>query len=188
MVGDGGGRSAPVSDRGLAKKMQGDTLGFWDPLDIRDARALFSNVGAPWWIAGGHAVDLAVGRELRKHSDLDVVVLRRDHTLIRNALAGWELWVADPPGSLRPWPDGDVLPPDVHDVWCRPGPMEPWRLQVMLDESVGEDWVSRRDDRIRRPIDAMGSFTDDAVPYLAPEIELYYKAKQPRDTDDIDFA
>jgi hypothetical protein len=30
--------------------------------------------------------------------------------------------------------------------------------------------------------------TGDAMPYLAREIELYYKAKEPRDKNDIDFA
>jgi len=168
--------------------MEGDGLGSWDPLEVQDARALLSNVRAHWWIAGGQAIDLAIGRELRKHSDLDVLVLRKDHTLIRDAFSGWELWVADPPGSLRPWKEGELLPAELHDVWCRPGPTEPWRLQIMVDESDGDDWVSRRDARIRRPIETIGAFSDDVVPYLVPEIQLYYKAKEPRGKDEIDFA
>lgn len=43
-------------------------------------------------------------------------------------------------------------PGGVHDIWCRPGRAEPWRIQVIIDESSDGDWVSRRDPSIRRPI------------------------------------
>jgi hypothetical protein len=58
----------------------------------------------------------------------------------------------------------------------------------MLDESVGNEWVSRRDPRIRRPISSLGITNAEGVPYLAPEVQLFYKAKQPRPKDEIDFA
>lgn len=83
---------------------------------------------------------------------------------------------------------GEQLPASVHDVWCRPGPGLPWRIQVMLDESDGTDWVSRRDTRIRRPVDALGSRSSAGVPYVVPEVQLYYKAKNPRPEDETDFA
>jgi hypothetical protein len=76
----------------------------------------------------------------------------------------------------------------VHDIWCRPGPADPWRLQIMLDESEGADWVSRRDARIRLPLPALGRTGPDGIPYLTPEVQLYYKAKTPRPKDEIDFA
>jgi hypothetical protein len=58
----------------------------------------------------------------------------------------------------------------------------------MLDESSGDDWVSRRDERIRRPITSIGLATDRGIPYLAPEIQLFYKAKNPRPRDEADLA
>ncbi|MDQ1023973.1 hypothetical protein QF035_001555 [Streptomyces umbrinus] len=79
-------------------------------------------------------------------------------------------------------------PESVHDIWCRPGPGEPWRIQIMLDESHGQEWVSRRDPRVRRPLDKLGLISTDGIPYLAPEVQLFYKAKEPRPKDETDLA
>jgi hypothetical protein len=69
------------------------------------------------------------------------------------------------------------------------GPVgQPRRIQVMLDEACAGDWVSRRDRRIRRPVASIGSVTADGIPYLAPEIQLLYKARTPRPKDDIDLT
>ncbi|MGW3848996.1 nucleotidyltransferase domain-containing protein [Streptomyces fagopyri] len=142
---------------------------------------------ARWWVAGGFAIELAVGRRIRNHGDIDVLLLRRDQLLVQRVLAGWQWWAADPPGNLRPWASGEVLPQGVHDIWCRPAPDEPWRIQVMLDESHGQEWVSRRDPRVRRPISTLGLTSADGAPFLAPEVQLYYKAKTPRPKDEEDF-
>jgi hypothetical protein len=83
---------------------------------------------------------------------------------------------------------GERLPAGVHDIWCRRGPGEPWRIQVLLDESSGNDQVSRRDERIRRPITSIGFVTARGIPCLAPEIQLFYKAKNGRPKDETDFA
>jgi hypothetical protein len=149
---------------------------------------LFTNLGAPWWLAGGYAIDMAAGRPLREHGDIDVLVLRRDQLAVQHALAGWEWWAADPPGTLRPWRHGEILPTTVHDIWCRPTHDHPWRIQVMLDESADEDWVSRRNPAVRRPIASIGHVSETGVPYLAPEIQLFYKAKSRRPKDEHDFT
>ncbi|WP_214412272.1 nucleotidyltransferase domain-containing protein [Sphaerisporangium fuscum] len=162
--------------------------GAWEHAPPSEVAAFFSVPRDPWWIAGGYAIELAVGRRFREHADIDVLLLRRDQLAAQRALAGWEWWAADPPGVLRPWVLDEILPVTVHDIWCRPGPEEPWRVQIMLDESDGEEWVSRRDARVRRPIDRLGLVTADGVPYLAPEVQLFYKAKRPRGKDEQDFT
>ena len=58
----------------------------------------------------------------------------------------------------------------------------------MLDESSGSDWVSRRDRRIRRPIKSLGLVSAGGIPYLAPDVQLLYKAKAPRPKDEVDFT
>jgi hypothetical protein len=162
--------------------------GPWEPVSPAEAAQFFRGCRAPWWIAGGYAIELAAGRPLREHEDVDVLLLRRDQVVIQQLLPGWEWHAADPPGTLRPWRPGEQLPAGVHDIWCRPGPDEPWRIQFMLDESAGEDWVSRRDQRIRRPIASLGCRTADGIPYLVPEIQLFYKARGRRPKDEADFA
>lgn len=150
---------------------------------------MFAKADFPWWIAGGYAIELAVGHELRPHSDLDVLVLRRDQALVRDLLADWDLYVADPPGQgrLRPWPYGEALRPTLHDIWCRRRPDAPWSVQIMLDEAEGTQWVSRRAPQVRLPIERIGRTSAAGTPYLAPEVQLFYKAKETRDKDEIDF-
>jgi hypothetical protein len=142
---------------------------------------------APWWLAGGHAIELVVGRPLRAHGDIDVLLLRRDQLAVQEALPGWEWWAAEPPGSLRRWRAGEALPAAVHDIWCRDRPDGPWRLQVMLDESDGDEWVSRRDARVRLPLRRLGRAVD-GIPCLAPQVQLFYKAGAPRARDEIDLV
>ncbi|MFD5315410.1 nucleotidyltransferase domain-containing protein [Streptomyces sp. NPDC127098] len=162
-------------------------FGRWDPASLGEVVARFSGLDSCWWVAGGFAIELAVGRRFRSHGDIDVLLLRRDQLIAQRALSGWEWWAADPPGSLRPWASDEVLSPEVHDIWCRPEPDDPWRVQIMIDESLGMEWVSRRDPRVRRPISTLGMASADGVPFLAPDVQLYYKAKGPRPKDEEDF-
>jgi hypothetical protein len=157
----------------------------WEPATPAEVSRLFA--GTPWLLAGGYAVELAVGRAFRPHGDIDVFLLRRDQLAAQRALAGWEWWAADPPGVLRPWSPGELLPSGVHDIWCRPTADAPWRIQVMLDESDGPDWVSRRDPLVRRPVESLRHTDSFGIPYLAPEVQLFYKAAAPRPKDVIDF-
>ncbi|NSC20197.1 amino acid transporter [Streptomyces albus subsp. chlorinus] len=162
--------------------------GPWEPARPSEVAALFAACGAPWWIAGGYAVELAVGHGFREHGDIDVLVLRRDQLAVQTALSGWEWWAADPPGTLRRWCPGETLPAGVHDIWCRPGPAGPWRIQVMLDEAEEGTWISRGDRRVRRPLARLGRVAADGTPYLAPEVQLFYKAHRPRPRDERDFT
>jgi hypothetical protein len=167
----------------------GPNLRPWEPASPSAAAALFATADFPWWIAGGYSMELAVKRALREHGDLDVLVLHRDQERVRAQLATWDLHLADPPGvgTLRPWSASEDLPPQVHDVWCRRSPGDPWSVQLMFDEADGEQWVSRRDARVSRPISQLGFVTADGIPYLRPAVQLFYKAKSVRGKDQLDF-
>jgi hypothetical protein len=165
----------------------GPDLSRWEPASVEEVAAAFARHAGPWWIAGGVAIELAVGRRIREHADIDVGVLRTDHLAAHDVLLGWELWAADPPGTLRPWARGEVLRAEVHDVWCRPDAAAPWQIQLMIDESEGVDWVSRRDPGVRLPLGLAVRRTTTGVPFLAPQVQLYYKAESPRPKDRIDL-
>lgn len=161
----------------------------WAPLPPDALPSLLAGVDAPWWLAGGWAIDAFLGRVTRVHEDTDVLVLRRDLPAFREALSAWDVHAADPPGTLRPWPAGEVLPARVHDVWCRPSPSAPWALQLMVDDTSGEDWVYRRDPRLRRPLGSLsGPASDPSRRVLAPEVQLLQKSKGRRLKDEADFA
>lgn len=165
----------------------GPPQGAWHPFSAAAIAKLLADAKFPWWIAGGYAMELAAGRPLREHGDVDVLVLRRDQGAVRRLLADWDCWAAKPAGHFWKWHFDEFLPALVHDIWCREHPAGPWRFQVMLDEADGAQWQSRRDAQVNRPIAELGLLTDKGIPYLAPEIQLYYKAKEPRPIDEIDF-
>jgi len=159
----------------------------WSPLTPQEVATRFRAFPGPWWVAGGWAIDLFIGRQTRPHQDIDIVVLRRDHRALHDVLSGWAFYAVDPPGTLRPWGEGETLPPPIHTVWCRPSPAEPWALQFLIEEAAGEVWRYRRDERIRRPLNVFGE-RREVIPFVSPEVQLLYKAKGHRPRDEHDFA
>jgi len=163
-------------------------------MDPDEVAHLLSGAGVPWWIAGGWAIDLHLGRRTRQHEDIDVLVLRPHLPRLREQLAGWDLHAADPPGTLRPWLVTEELPRGVHDVWCRPNPDADWCLQLVVDDLVDggggeQEWVYRRDARIHRPWRTLsGPASSPQRGVLAPEVQLLYKSTTPRAKDEADFA
>jgi hypothetical protein len=57
----------------------------------------------------------------------------------------------------------------------------------LLSPAEGGEWVSRRDERTRLPLEEIGRVGSDGVPYLRPEIVLLFKAKHCRTKDNLDF-
>ncbi|HVV76945.1 MAG TPA: hypothetical protein VHC43_13005 [Mycobacteriales bacterium] len=162
----------------------------WAPMAPVAVAEVLAQVTAPWWIAGGWAIDLHIGQRTRTHNDTDVLVLRRDLTTMREALRGWDLHVADPPGTLRPWPaDSPTLPTHVHDIWCRPTAASAWAVQLLVDDTDREMWLFRRDTTIRRPIATLdGPASTSTMRVVAPEVQLLYKSASPRPKDEADFT
>jgi hypothetical protein len=160
----------------------------WAPLTPDEAYRLLAGLAAPWWVAGGWALGLYLGRETRRHGDLDVLIRRNDQLLLQRHLAGWDLHKTKQPG-LKPWSRDEYLAPPINDIWCRRAPDSPWCMQLMLIETVSEQWVFRRNPSIGGPVSQLGRKTAWGIPYLAPEIQLLYKANPaPLAKDDADFA
>jgi hypothetical protein len=165
---------------------QSPNLGPWQPVPPIEAAQLFSSVGVPWWVAGGFAFDLFLGCSTRHHQDLDVGVLRRDIREMLRALSSWDVFAAKD-GLLTPLRTGEIPELGVNSLWCRPSPTAPWALELMLDDSHDDMWLFRRAREIRRPLSEVVRFSPLGIPHLAPEIQLLYKAKRPRERDFADF-
>jgi hypothetical protein len=153
------------------------------------------NLRAPFYFAGGWAIDLHLGRVTRDHHDIDMLVMRRDHVALHKALNQFSLKKIIPHpeglinrGTLIEWPQGERLELPVHQINAyRAGESEP-AFQVMLAESSDSEWIYRRNPEIRMPISRMGFHPLWGLPYLAPEIVLLFKAKHLEPRDRIDFA
>ena len=155
-----------------------DDLGPWSPLSVGEAVALMQGLGAPWWVAGGWAIDLFLGRTTREHADIDIAILRSDQPAMARALAGWDIQVAAD-GVLTPWRAGDWLEGGQrHQFWARPSRDEPWALEILLEEGDRDRWVYRRDAAVSLPLAELGRATSDGAPYIAPQVALLYKANR----------
>src|ERR1700733_6380598 len=151
-----------------------------------EAFAWLCTLNVPWWVAGGWALDLFVGTQTREHEDLDVGVLRRDSMQLLDALSSWEFFEAKD-GVLSRLHVGAAPNADVNSLWCRPNGADLWTIEVLLDASDLDYWIFRRNTEIRRPLIEVIRRNSDGVPYLAPEVQLLYKARSMRPKDKADF-
>lgn len=156
---------------------------------IDQTQALFGQTLEPWWIAGGWAIDLFLGTTTREHEDIDVAILRDNEQAFRNQLKDWEVWPGLGNSRLegRPITVDEKLSDTREVLWCRPSPEAGWSFELLLNRTEGDDWVFKRDSRVRKPIGQIGSFANNGVPYLNPEIVLLFKAKNNQAKDKHDF-
>lgn len=170
----------------MALSREPPSLDNWDPLPLDEAADLFADAPFRWWICGGHALDLHADTSWRPHEDLDVGIVRAEADKVYTWLSGWDLWVAAR-GTLRPW-RGVALEPDGHEnnVWARRASASPWRFDLTVGSGNDAEWIYRRDGGIRRSWDATVMWTNDGLPYLAPEVQLLFKSKGSRPKDNLD--
>jgi GNAT superfamily N-acetyltransferase len=159
----------------------------WVPLSVDEVKKVFKPFKPQWWIAGGWAIDLFLKRQTRPHDDIDVLICREDQLEVQKLLAGWDLWAADPPGTLKPWGKGEFLKKGLQDIWGRKTPKDPWQIQIMLFDTENNDWVFKRDEQIRKSLSSVTVKTSDGLSLLAPEVQLLYKSKALREKDKLDF-
>jgi hypothetical protein len=150
---------------------------------------LLANLEISWWIAGGWALDVSLGRRSRDHADVDIAVLRKDQSSLHGSLGhDWRFMAVDPtlgPETRRVWRPGEGLPPAIHEIHAERGGDH---AEFLLEETSGDEWVYRRDDRIRRPLEQIGTRSPLGLPVIAPDIVLLFKAKAPREQDMADLA
>src|SRR4051812_43656809 len=115
-------------------KLLGPAEGHWCPMQPHGVATLLAGIHAPWWVAGGWALDLFLGYQTRSHDDFDVGILRRDVTEVVASLCGWELCEAKSKMLYRL--DACERPrADVNSLWCRPCNAQGWSFELMLDEA-----------------------------------------------------
>jgi Aminoglycoside-2''-adenylyltransferase len=150
---------------------------FETPLKIAQ---LMSGFDRPWFVAGGWAIDLFLGRVRRKHKDLDFTIFRRDQLALQNHLAAYDLKkIVGPDGAEYPetWQQGEWLELPVFQVFVSIGPDGFAELEVLFSETEGEEWWWRKNPQVRQPLSLLGRRSPLGVPYLSPEIVLLHKSR-----------
>jgi len=173
-----------------------ETFGGWHIEDVeRRARDAMNGYAAPWGVAGGWAIALFLGARGRPHADVEFVVRFADQRALFDHLRDWDARLVTGYGILEPW-HGEPVEPN-NQVWARTGgaPAPTWRefaadttlIDFLFEPGDGDEWICRRDERIRLPMNDMLDTTECGVPFVRPEIVLLFKAKHARRKDQRDF-
>jgi hypothetical protein len=154
----------------------------WSPAGV--SRRL-AGVAAPWYVAGGWALDLFRGTQTREHGDIEIAIPAARFPEIRARFPGY---VFDAVASGQIWEDAapEVLK-STHQTWLRDPATGHYLLDVMREPHDGDTWICRRDGTIRFPYRVIVQRTRDGIPYLTPELVLLFKAKHVRPKDRGDF-
>jgi hypothetical protein len=160
----------------------------WDAWRPERVATLLERVEAPWYVAGGWALDLFLGGQRREHGDLEIAVPNRRLDEVLSALHGLEFFVITGSEEATPIALARDRLEETHQTWGREPATGLWRLDVLREPSDGDTWICRRDGSIRMQYRDLIERTDDGIPYGRPEVILLYKAKHDRERDRADFA
>lgn len=161
--------------------------------DVRAFEALVpvrdwaEQLGVPWWIAGGWATDLFLGRVTREHRDVDLLVLDRDQDHLR------ELWLKGVlerrhKGEVVDWPEGDRLIAGPDLLQPTGGTVGPTPVEIMIGMTRGDCWVFHRGNlSTEKSVAELGDVGVFGLPYIAPEVSLRTRARFRREIDEHDF-
>nr|WP_272898777.1 hypothetical protein [Paenibacillus sp. MMS18-CY102] len=144
--------------------------------------SLMNNYDKPWCIAGGWAIDLFLGHVTRKHADIEIIILREDQADLQHYLSGYSFQKVRN-GQIEPWLINEKLELPIHEAYAANANA---KLEILLNDSVADEWVYRRDGRVKRPLSEIIYFYN-GIPYLNPALVLLYKSKEPRAKDEQDF-
>ncbi len=138
--------------------------------------AALDDAGVRFWVAGGWGIDALMGRQTRRHSDLDLVLDHRgdDEARARRVLAQLGVRFQNPDAV------GDRRLPRIIQLHDRGGRVvELLPVDLMSLPIVASDHRSRRRsgedaDSDGRPthLFSVGTIGSRAVPCLAPEVQL----------------
>jgi len=161
-------------------------LGVWEPFEVATVQALMAGAEVTWWLSGGEALDVFIGRTTRAHADIDISLRRDDLPAFRRFVAERLTLKIAHDGRLHEL-SGEPLADEVHGLWARETSTGPWRLQVHLEPVESSEWIYRRDPRVRLPLEQAIRHRDDGLPYVDPAVQLLWKAKDTRPKDEEDF-
>ncbi|HEV8158233.1 MAG TPA: hypothetical protein VGP58_04335 [Pyrinomonadaceae bacterium] len=153
------------------------------PLQVVDVMRDFK---PNWFVAGGWAIDLFLGKETRAHSDIEIAVFRKDQAALHNYFKSWNLQKTVN-GKLVVWHQEEWLTLPTHEIHCFKETAKPPKIEILLNESNETEWIYRRNQQIRRSLAKIGLRSIEGITFLCPEIVLLYKSKSPKPKDEQDF-
>jgi len=138
-----------------------------------------------WYICGGWAVDLLLGRQTRDHLDVDIAVFEDGQQALHTHLAGWHLLghddaVAD--DCQDQW-DGRWLNPSAH-VHANTPTMAGTELDIQICPRADDEWVlvtgASEPPMTMAMTECRGDNHWNELPVVSALVVLYFKALAPR--------
>src|SRR2546422_1817142 len=136
---------------------------------------LMHGFNARWCVAGGWALDLFLGQATRPHDDLELSIFRQDQQLLRRHLRDWTFQKVVE-GRRLTWSADEELKLPIHEIHAHSTKNPRLLFEFLLNERSAEDWVYRRDTRIRMPLERAIVRDSGGLPILCPAIVLLFKA------------
>ena len=155
------------------------------PRKLDSACSVFSDFKEPWFVAGGWAIDLAIGRVTRQHNDIDFCIFRDSLHQFLSYFEEWKIEVSIPGTSQRlacQSIEDATLP--RHELHCD---FENINIEILLNDRAGENLLFRRDTSIALPLERFTCWTNDNIPFVHPAWLLLFKAKYSKEKDQKDF-
>ncbi len=144
----------------------------WKPYSIEQIKLLFNAADFTWGIAGGWAIDLYIGRQTRRHEDLDIMILSCEQQELFDYLKGFTVYVAKD-GKLSIWSGQKI--DDRYSLWVSERESTPFIFEILLMDTVEEKWIYKRNRMISGDLNRLFIDSKYDVKIVAPEIQLLYK-------------
>jgi hypothetical protein len=159
---------------------------------LRTIAQRMADFPAPWLVAGGWAIDCFLGRETRRHEDLEITVPRDRQHAIHERFSDWTRLKIVPrqegDGDIVPWEPNEYLELPIHQIVLQHPGFEPPEFEFFLNEIEDGEWFFRRNRGIHRPLGEMIVVGPWGIPVVAPEVQLLFKARLHRPKDEADFS
>ena len=163
----------------------GPELSAWAPWFPVEVAQRLGGVTANWAVVGGWAIDLFLGEHSREHEDIEIELPRTELTAVLPCFTDCELFTVGD-GEVRRIRRTEQPPTSNHQLWLVERATGKYRLDIMLVPGDEETWIYRRDETLKVPR-AEITLRRNNIPFLSPEIVLFFKAKATRDKDSFDF-
>ena len=156
---------------------------------VLNLKKVLNNFSKPWYIAGGWAIDLYLGRVTRIHKDIEIAIFRQDQKELYDYLNDLILDKVIPGLYKRErWLRNEWLSLPIHEIHATsPSKEKSNNFEILLNESDHRYWYFRRNQQVKRLLYKIGKIGYQGIPYLSPEVVLLYKAKEPTPSDLSDF-
>lgn len=126
----------------------------------------------------------------REHDDIEIGIFRDDQDRLYQYYKKWDLKkvVKYPNRYLtEPLGENEYLQMPVPEIHGYSSDSDIDEIEILLNEKEGNNWVYKRNQRIKREINKVILLSSFDIPILCPEIVILYKSAHNREKDNRDF-